>query len=96
MTLLGQIMDRLQSEFEQSGKSRQFFELKGFLIGEHGDTTYAQFAARLNMTEAAVRKTASRMRMRYRELLRDEIAQTVEGPDEVDDEVRNLMAALQM
>jgi len=96
ITLLNQIMDRLQSEFERSGKARLFLELKGFLIGEHGESTYAQVAARLNMMEAAARKAASRMRMRYRELLRDEIAQTVAGPDEVDEEVRNLLAALRL
>ena len=48
------------------------------------------------MTEAAAKKAASRLRQRYRELLRDEIGQTVSGPDEVDDEIRNLFATLQL
>ncbi len=95
ITLLGQIMDRLQSEFEQSGKRTQFETLKGFLIGDHAGTTYADAAASLDLSEEAARKAASRMRKRYRELLREEIAQTVSGPDEVDDEIRNLFVVLE-
>jgi RNA polymerase sigma-70 factor (ECF subfamily) len=94
ISLLGQIMQRLQSEFEEAGKTRLFDELKAFLIGEQAGTTYADVAQRLNMSEAAAKTAASRMRRRYRELLRDEIAQTVEGPDEVDDEIRSLFATL--
>ena len=77
-------------------KSKQFQELKGFIIGDHAGTTYAQAAANLDMTEAAAKQAGSRMRRRYRELLREEIAQTVEGPGEVDDEIRNLFAILQL
>ena len=96
IALLDQIMERLRSEFEQSGRSKQFEVLKGFVIGDHAGTTYSQTAARLNMTEAAAKKAASRLRQRYRALLRDEIGQTVSGPDEVDDEIRNLFATLQL
>ena len=96
VTLLGQILERLESEFDRDGKAKQFEELKGFIIGEYAGTTYAQVAARLNMTEAAAKMTGSRMRRRYRELLREEIAQTVVGPDEVDDEIRNLFATLEL
>ena len=95
VTLLGQIMRRLESEFDRDGKAKQFEELKGFIIGDHPGTTYADVAARLNMTEAAAKMSGSRMRRRYRELLREEIAQTVDGPDEVDDEIRNLFATLE-
>jgi DNA-directed RNA polymerase specialized sigma24 family protein len=94
ITLLGQIMERLETEFVRSGKSRQFAELKGFIIGDHAGTTYTQVAGRLNMTEAAAKKATSRMRQRYRELLREEIAQTVASLDEVDDEMRNLFAVM--
>jgi RNA polymerase sigma-70 factor (ECF subfamily) len=96
IALLGQIMQRLQAEFAAGGKERLFAELKGFIIGDHAGTTYARAAASLNMTEAAVKKSASRMRRRYRELLRDEIAQTVAGPDEVEDEIRSLFATLRV
>lgn len=94
ITLLGQIMERLEAEFVRNGKSRQFTELKGFLIGDHAGSTYTQVATRLHMTEAAAKKAASRMRRRYRELLREEIAQTVASLDEVDDEIRNLFAVM--
>jgi RNA polymerase sigma-70 factor (ECF subfamily) len=96
IALLSQIMDRLEADFEQAGKAKQFDELKGFIIGDHAGTTYAQVAERLNMTEAAAKKSASRMRRRYGELLREEIAQTVAGADEVEDEIRNLFATLEL
>lgn len=95
IALLQKITDRLQAEFGRMGKSDQFEALKGFLIGGEAGQTYAQVAARLNMTEAAARKAGSRMRERYRELLRVEIADTVEGPEEVEDEIRNLFAVFQ-
>ena len=96
ITLLGQIMERLEAEFVRNGKSRQFAELKGFIIGDHAGTTYTQVAASLNTSEAAAKKAASRMRRRYRELLQEEIAQTVASLDEVEDEIRNLFATLEL
>ena len=86
----------MKIEFNRAAKAKQFEELKGFIIGDHPGTTYAQAAAKLNMTEAAAKKAGSRMRRRYRELLREEIAQTVAEPDEVDDEIRNLFATLEL
>ncbi len=94
VTLLRRIMDRLEAEARRAGKTAQFQELKGFLIGQHGDKTFAQAAIALGMTDAAARKAASRMRRRYRELLRDEIAQTVTRPEEIEDEIRNLFTVL--
>jgi len=94
MTLLEQIMRRLREEFVNADKTEQFELLKGFLIGDHAGVTYADVAERLGMTEAAVKKSTSRMRGRYRELLREEIAQTVDGPDEVEAEIRGLFSAL--
>ena len=96
IALLAQVMERLKSEIDRAGKAKRFEELKGFIIGDHAGTTYAQAAAALNMTEAAAKKAGSRMRRRYRELLREEIAQTVAGPDEIDDEIRNLFATLEL
>lgn len=94
IALLGQIMERLRTEFDKAGKADQFEELKGFVIGDHAGKTYAEAAVGLNMTEAAARKAASRMRGRYRQLLREEIAQTVSDPEDVDDEIRNLFACV--
>jgi len=96
LTVLDQVMRRLEDKFVQSGRKRQFDELKGFLIGEHAGSTYADVAAKLGITQVAAKMAASRLRRRYRELLRDEIAQTVAGPDDVEDEIRNLFATLAM
>ena len=95
IALLEQILQQLQIEFERSGKAEQFAELKAFIIGDHSGITYAQVSEKLGMTEAAAKKSASRMRQRYRELLRDAIAQTVNGPGEIDDEIRSLFATLE-
>jgi len=96
IALLGRIMKRLECEFQEAGKAEHFEAFKGFIIGDHAGCTYAQVAARLDMTEGAAKKAGSRMRQRYRELLREEIAQTVAGPDEVDDEIRNLVLTLKL
>lgn len=95
ITLLEQIMQRLQATLEVEGKGEQFDLLKGFLIGDHPGVKYADVAAQLGMTEVAVKQSASRMRKRYRELLREEIAQTVNGPDEIDAEIRGLFATFE-
>ena len=96
ISLLDRILERLKAEFGAAGKAVYFEELKGFIIGDHAGTTYADVAARLNITEEAAKKTGSRMRSRYREMLREEITQTVASPDEVDDEIRNLFAILKL
>jgi RNA polymerase sigma-70 factor (ECF subfamily) len=85
-------MRRLEDEFVQSGRKRKFDELKGFRIGEHAGCTYSDAAAKLGTTQVAAKMAAHRLRRRYRELLREEIAQTVAGPDDVEDEIRNLFA----
>jgi len=95
IALLNRIMERLKDEFIQSGKLDQFEELKGFIIGDHSGMTYSQVSVKLDMTEAAARKAASRMRQRYGELLREEIAQTVTGTDEIENEIHSLFQALQ-
>lgn len=94
VTLLGQIMERLENEFVQSGKAEQFAILKEFIIGEHSGTTYRDASTKLSLTEGAAKMAASRMRRRYRELLREEIAQAVATPDDVDDEIRKLFESL--
>ena len=96
IALLDQVMKSLEGELEQAGKAKQFEELKGFIAGDYAGTTFAQAAETLNMTEAAAAKAASRMRQRYRELLRQEISQTVAGPDEIEDEICNLFATLDL
>lgn len=89
-------MLRLENEYALRGKSEHFRQLKDFAIGDHAAITYAEVAARLNTTEAAAKMAAHRLRQRYRELLREEIAQTVATPEEIDDELRNLLAVLSL
>lgn len=96
IALLGKIMEKLEAEFQQVGKAEQFLELKAFLIGDRSGWTYAEAAVRLQMSEDAARKAASRMRQRYRELLREEIAETVSGPEEVENEVGKLFSSFQL
>jgi RNA polymerase sigma-70 factor (ECF subfamily) len=96
VALLGRIMQRLQQESVDAGKPEQFAELKGFLIGDHPGATYADVAMKLGMTEAAVKMATHRMRKRYRELLREEIADTVTDPKEIEDEILKLFATLQL
>lgn len=92
VTLLNRVMIRLQRELERSGKGQQFHLLKGFIAGS-GTSPYATVAAQLGIAESAARMAASRMRGRYRELLRDEIAQTVASDADVESEIGHLFAA---
>jgi DNA-directed RNA polymerase specialized sigma24 family protein len=92
-TLLDQVMERLETEFADVGKQSQFRQLKPFIIGQHEGATYADAGAVLGTTEAAAKMAVHRMRRRYRRLLREEVAQTVADPSDIDDEIRDLFAA---
>ncbi|HVM61987.1 MAG TPA: sigma-70 family RNA polymerase sigma factor [Verrucomicrobiae bacterium] len=93
LALLDQVLDRLQAEFAADGKSEQFDQLKLFLTEGKGATSYAAMATKLGTTEGAVKVAVHRLRRRYRELLREEIAHTVASPAEIDEEIRHLFAA---
>ena len=92
--LIEQAVTKLREEFIESGKGALFDELKIFLTGEKRAASYAELAVKLNMSEAALKMAVSRMRQRYRELLRAEIANTVSDPAEIEEELRALFAAL--
>ena len=94
IALLGRTLQRLEAEFCDAGKNKQFEELKGFLIGHTQTATYSEAAVTLGMTEAAVKMASHRMRRRYRDLLCAEILETVSSPDEVEDEIGKLFASL--
>lgn len=89
ITLLNTVLDRLASEYTGE-KEKLFTGLKLFIVGDAPGTSYSDVAPQLGLTEANARKTVSRMRQKYRELLREEIAETVNNPDEIEDEVRRL------
>ena len=92
VALLDRVMRQLEDEMRQSGKADWFDRLKGFIAGGSDDTTYAKTAESLGTTEAAAKMATHRMKKRYRELLRREIAETVEHVADVEDEIRSLFA----
>ncbi len=94
LTLLELVTNRLQGEFIAAGKTRHFELFKAALAGDRHALDYATIAAELDTTEDAVRQAAHRLRKRYRELLREEVAQTIAEPGEVDDEIRSLFESL--
>jgi RNA polymerase sigma-70 factor (ECF subfamily) len=94
MTLLDQVVARLQEEYRSANKAALFDELKIFLTGDKHAESYGKVAVRLKTTEAALKMAVSRMRRRYGELLRAEIDSTVSTPEEADEEMRALFAAL--
>lgn len=94
LTLLDQVVSRLQAEFATADKSQQFELLKETLTGSRAVLDYEVIASELQMSEEAARQAAHRLRKRYRELLHQEVAATVESPDEVADEIGRLFDAL--
>jgi RNA polymerase sigma factor (sigma-70 family) len=94
LTLLDEVLKRLRTEYEQDGRAELFAALNPCLVGDRTSQPYAELAAKLGVSEGTVKSAVHRLRHRYREFLRDEIAQTVAGPDEVDEELRHLFAVL--
>jgi RNA polymerase sigma-70 factor (ECF subfamily) len=94
LTLLEAVLARLRAEYEGGGRGEVFDGLKGVLSAGPDSVPYAAIAANLGMTEGAVQVAVHRLRRRYGELLREEIAKTVTQPDEIEDEIRELFAAL--
>ena len=84
---------RLEAEYEARGKAALFAQLKDVQPGEEGEKTYAQIAALLGMTEQAIKNAAHKFRSRYAQLVREEIAQTVSDPAEIETEVQHLKQA---
>jgi RNA polymerase sigma factor (sigma-70 family) len=93
LTLLELVLSRLEAE-HAGKKARSFQRLKSFLTGDGGCASYAQAAAELDLSEGAVKVAVHRLRRRYRDLLRREIAQTVDSEEAIEDEVRHLFEAL--
>lgn len=94
LSLLEIVVQRLRTEFDASGKTRHFELLKQTLTGDRGAIDYLAIGAELQMSEESVRQAAHRLRKRYRELLRMEVAATVEHEGDVDDEIGRLFEAL--
>lgn len=94
VTLLDTVFSQLQQEQRDRGKAEQFKHLKFCLTGQRSDLPYVELAARLDVSEAGLKVTVHRLRQRYRELLRQEVAHTVSTPEEVEDELRYLFEVL--
>jgi RNA polymerase sigma factor (sigma-70 family) len=95
LTLLEQVLRRLEDEYRAAGSGKVFDHLKQMLSDESDRPSQARIAQELDMTENAVKQAFHRLRQRYRLLLRDEIAQTVAAPGDVEDELRHFIAVLQ-
>jgi RNA polymerase sigma factor (sigma-70 family) len=94
LTLLDRVLARLRQEHSVAGKEAQFDTLKECLTGDRNALPYAALAQQLGTTEGNVRVLVHRLRQRYRELLRAEIADTVSSPAEVEAELKHLFTAL--
>jgi RNA polymerase sigma-70 factor (ECF subfamily) len=93
LTVLDRVVERLREEFVQQGRPEHFDRLKVFLLGQ-SDAPYAALAGEMNTSEGALKVAIHRLRKRYRELFRQEIADTVADPAEVESELRFLAAVL--
>jgi RNA polymerase sigma-70 factor (ECF subfamily) len=93
-TLLSQAMARLREECVATDKGDLFEKMGNLLSGERGEASYGEIAAALQMSEGAIKVAVHRLRQRYGELVRAQIAQTVTTPEEADQELRYLFAVL--
>lgn len=94
LTLLERTLDDVRREYTDSGKSQLFGLLEPTLIGDSPAASYAEIGKRIDMTEAAVKVAAHRLRRRYRDRLRATVAATVADPSKVDDELKHLVLAV--
>ena len=94
LTLLETALAHLAGEQAVTGKQEIFAQLKGYLWEEAREASYSETAVRLNMTEGAVKVAIYRLRRRLRDLLREEVGQTVASADDVDEELRHLIGAI--
>jgi RNA polymerase sigma factor (sigma-70 family) len=94
LALLESVMVQLECEYVRESKAELFTALKQTLTGSRESQPYAELAVTLGMNEGAIKVVVHRLRKRYRELLQDEIANTVSSTEEIKEEMRHLFAAL--
>jgi RNA polymerase sigma-70 factor (ECF subfamily) len=94
LTLLDHVLTCLREEYEREGKGDLFAALSDCLLGERADQPYARLGEQLGLGESGVKSAVHRLRKRYRQLLRNEIANTVASSSEVDEELRHLLSVL--
>jgi RNA polymerase sigma factor (sigma-70 family) len=93
VTLMERVLDRLRQAYTGSGREDLFDELKDCLDGDSNQRSYREIGNNLSMTEGAVKMAVHRLRQRFRDTLRQEIAQTVADPKDIDDELQALRSA---
>lgn len=93
-SLLERVLARLEGEFDGSGRGGRFAILQSYLLEDRGTLPYAEAAARLGMSESAVKAGIFRLRRRYGELVREEIANTVGREGEIEEELSHLLACM--
>jgi RNA polymerase sigma-70 factor (ECF subfamily) len=94
ITMLKNTLEKLCGEYKSNRKKKLFEHLKVYLTADKQTATYNDTAEKLQMTEGAVKVAVHRLRKRYREILKEEIAQTVSSENEVDEEINELFKAL--
>ena len=94
LTLLEQVRARLAAEHTSDERRPQYEQLHVYLTGETAVSAYREVGERLGLTEGAVKVAVHRLRVRFRELLREQISHTVATEAEIDDEIRALFSAL--
>lgn len=94
LSILDVVLTRLRREYADCGREALFLGLRETLTGARAETPYRSLAVQLGLSEGAVKIAAHRLRHRYRELLREEVARTLADPSEVEVELRHLFAAL--
>jgi RNA polymerase sigma factor (sigma-70 family) len=92
--LLDQALARLRAAYSAGGKTTQFEQLKGALTAERGDINYGELSQKMGLNEPAVRVAVHRMRKDFRRVFRLTVAETVENPEEIEDELRYLARLL--
>jgi RNA polymerase sigma-70 factor (ECF subfamily) len=94
LTLLDLVLGRLREDFQSAGKLKLFDCLKQFLAAGSATPSYREVAEDLGMSDGAVKVAVHRLRRRYRTLLKEEIARTIDGPEVLEEELVELLAAL--
>jgi RNA polymerase sigma factor (sigma-70 family) len=89
--VLDHVLKQLRVEYVTAGKDQLFQAMKDVLLGEKSEVPYETLCKRLGMSEGALKVAVYRLRQRYKDLLQAEVAQTVDNPAEIDDEVRYLL-----
>lgn len=95
MTLLESVLGQLETEFQRQDKTELFGYLKPMLTEQGGNVSYRELASRVGISETALKVAVHRLRRRYRDLLREAVAGTLDNPNDVDDEIGFLFRALE-